>query len=89
MSRKSEKNTKTQIFLIILMLVVIVLSLYIFYDKYTQFQNNIQTQAYTAGYRQGVIDTVVKIIDSSSECRPVPVFYKNTSVTLVNINCTQ
>ena len=89
MSRESEKNTKTEVFLIILMLVVIVLSLYIFYDKYTQFQNNIQTQAYTAGYQQGVIDTVVKIIDSSSGCNPVPVFYKNISVTLININCTK
>ena len=68
--------------------IIILLSFYIAWDKYIEYQTSVQKQAYILGYNQGMKDAVTQLIDGSKNCQPVPVFYHNVTRWFIDMNCT-
>ena len=62
---------------------IVFATLYVVYGEYSRLQNYVAVSAYNSG----MSDAVYKLVQESSDCRPVPVVAGDIQMQFINVEC--
>ena len=80
-------NQKT---LVIVLVVLLALALvYIVFDKFVDYQERRQFEAYQEGAQDGYQQAIVQMMQQLATCQPVPLYAGNVTINAVAMECLQ
>ncbi len=80
-------NQKT---LVIVLVVLLALALvYIVFDKFVDYQEKRQFEAYQEGAQDGYQQAIIQMMQQLATCQPVPLYAGNATINAVAIECLQ
>lgn len=68
---------------LVLVIWTILATAYVAYGEYNRLTNFVAARAYNAGIR----DAVVRIVDESAKCQPLPINVEDKKATLISVDC--
>ena len=87
-SRRHRVLRENKVIIALVILLAVMLS-YILYTECSRFVYQETLKAMSAGYRQGVFDTVTRLYEETDRCQPVPVFLGNRTRYVIDAACVQ
>lgn len=75
--------------IIILIILLVAAFRYIFLKDIEIEQETLVLAAMQQGAQQGYEQAVVQIMTQASKCQPVPIFYENTTINMIAVECLQ
>jgi len=81
-----EKNI-FKVLTIIFGAILVLLILYLAFDKYSNYEANKLNTVYVQGYNKAINDSVTQIYQRTDNCGTVSVFMGNTTRNLADVEC--
>jgi len=78
-----------RVLVIILAVAVFVLTAHIGIGAYNGYMVKTISDSYVAGYNDGMVATIGQLVSQSAACSPVPVYFGNTTMNLIDISCLE
>lgn len=84
---KIQNPNYIKLFLTISIIIILILSFFIFQTNYQNKKQTRELQIYQQGLQQGFEQAIVQLIFESRSCQPVPVFAGNVTANLIDVGC--
>jgi len=68
---------------LVLIVWTLLATVYVVYGEYNRLTNYVAARAYSSG----IHDAVVRIVDESAKCQPLPINVDDKKATLISVDC--
>ena len=80
---------KTNIIILVLVVLLILSVGYIIYNSYSQVQSEKQISIYQQGVQLGYVQAVSQLFQQAITCQQVPVTFNNQTINIIAVECLQ